>query len=119
MPGLPDSESDPILRDSGYSHSMPQIAWSYESVSSAATSSRLMYLVLRQWQRAHRLGFKVRNVLYRGRYLSAIELERCNLWLEAGGAAEAQRMEHWDAIKLFERVILRGDGAVKEAGKSD
>lgn len=46
-------------------------------------------------------------MLYKGEYLTDLELELCNLWIEAGGAATAQKMEPWDAVNLFERVILR------------
>jgi hypothetical protein len=107
MPGKSESlKGGSEYREESYALSMPQIAWCYEPTSKTAESSRLMYLVLRQWNRANKIGFKVRNVLYLGRYLDEQELERCNFWIEAGGAANAQKMEHWEAVNLFERVIL-------------
>ena len=107
MPGKSESlKGGSEYSEESYALSMPQIAWCYEPTSKTAESSRLMYLVLRRWNRANKIGFKVRNVLYMGRYLDEKELERCNCWIEAGGAANAQKMEHWEAVKLFERVIL-------------
>ena len=92
----------------GYVLSLPQIVWSYQATSRALCSSRLMYRVLREWNLAHRHGLNIREVLYHGERLTDRQVELCNLWTEAGGAAQAQKMEHWEAVRLFERIILGG-----------
>jgi hypothetical protein len=84
---------------------MPEIIWSYEVTSDALTRSRLMYRALRAWNLARKQGFKVHDVMYRGRPLTGRQVELCNLWIQGGGAATAQNLEHWEATNLFEGII--------------
>lgn len=97
---------DAPMEFQGYCRSMPEVAWNYEATSEAVTESRLMYRVMRAWSFARRHGFRVRGVLYKGTPLNDLQLERLNLWIQGGGAAEAAKMEHWEAVKLFEKIIL-------------
>lgn len=108
MPQELKQEAGLEVRESYYL-ALPDVTWTYAATSDAFTRSRLMYRVLRAWAYAARYGFKVRGVMYRGKPLSKRELERVNLWIRAGGAAEAAKMEHWEAVKLFERIV-QGDG---------
>lgn len=91
--------------DEGYSLSLQPTVWSYASTSEP-DFSRLMDIVLKRWMRAHRLGFRVKNVLYRGEQLNERQVELCNLWIESGDVIETAKLHHWQAIKRFERVIL-------------
>jgi hypothetical protein len=67
--------------------------------------SRLMYRALRAWNFGHKHGFKLHDVMYLGRPLTLQQVELCNMWIQGGGAATAQNLEHWEAIRLFEKII--------------
>ena len=64
-----------------------------------------MYRALRAWNFAHKHGFKIHDVMYQGKPLTERQVQLCNLWIQGGGAATAQNLEHWEASKLFERII--------------
>jgi hypothetical protein len=81
------------------------MTWTYEASSGAFTTTVLMWRMLRAWHAAKRHGFKVRGVLYRGVPLTPEQIERCNLWIQGGGAEQAAKMEHFDAVRLFEGII--------------
>jgi len=85
------------------------MVWTYEATSAAFTSSRLMYRVFRAWNFANKHGFKLHDVLYQGEQLTLREIECFNLWIHSGGAMAAANMDHWEAVKLFERIV--GSGA--------
>lgn len=84
---------------------MPEIMWTYEVTSDALTRSRLMYRAFRAWNLARKQGFRVHDVMYRGKPLTERQVDLCNLWVQGGGAATAQNLEHWESITLFERII--------------
>jgi hypothetical protein len=86
--------------------SYPEVIWTYQPVSDPQ-SSRLMDTVFRQWSRAHRHGLKVRDVSLFGRSLTDRVVERCNLFMHSGGTVEASKLHHWDAVKFFDKEILR------------
>ena len=93
----------------GDHYSYPQVIWTYLAVSDPQ-SSRLMDLVLKQWSRAYRHGLKIRDVSYFGRSLTDREVDHCNLFLQSGGTVEASKLRHWDAVKFFDREVLRLSG---------
>jgi len=64
-----------------------------------------MDLAFKRWRAANRLGFRVRNLIYRGKPLSEHQIELFNHFVESGGALEASKLHHWDAVKLFEKVV--------------
>jgi len=102
---MPDAGQIGASKFDGYTLALPDVTWSYETTSGAFNCSCLMYRVMRAWSFAHRYGFRVHDVMYHGRALNARQIERINLWIQGGGAAEAQKLEHWEAVRLFERII--------------
>jgi len=90
-------------------HSYPEVVWTYLAVSDPQ-ASRLMDIVFKQWSRAHRHGLKVRDVSYFGRSLTDREVDHCNLFMQSGGTVEASKLRHWDAVKFFDREVLRFRG---------
>ena len=80
--------------------------WDFEPRSEVA-ASRLLYLAFKDWQRANRLGLRLRSVVYQGTKLTAHEMDLLNYWVEAGGALNCQKMGHWEAVRFFERTLLR------------
>jgi hypothetical protein len=93
-----------LATDEGYSLSMPMVGWTFGSVA-LPESKRLMDMAFKRWYMARRYGFYLQELLYLGKPLSQREIDRCNLWIDAGGAAEGSKLKHWDAVRLFERVI--------------
>jgi hypothetical protein len=83
---------------------LPEMVWTYEPTSSAFTSSKLMYRCFRAWNLANKQGFKLHDVLYSGERLTGREIECFNLWIQSGGAMAAANMDHWDAVRLFDKV---------------
>jgi hypothetical protein len=100
---IPDSKDS--LLASTQASCLPDMVWTYEPTSAAFTQSRLMYRCFRAWNFANKHGFKLGGVLHEGNHMSVGELARLNLWIQGGGAMAAQNMEHWEAVRLLERII--------------
>ena len=93
---------------------LPEMVWTYEATSEAFMQSRLMYRTFRAWNFANKHGFKLHGVLYQGEQLTPGEIEKFNLWIRSGAAMAASNMDHWEAVRLFERVRgrERAEGAL-------
>jgi hypothetical protein len=99
---IPDSK-DSLLANKQAS-CLPEMVWTYEPTSAAFTQSRLMYRTFRAWNFANKHGFKLAGVLDKGKPIPLGELSNLNLWIQGGGAMAAQNLDHWEAVRLFERI---------------
>jgi hypothetical protein len=95
---------------------LPDMVWTYEPTSAAFTESKLMYRTFRAWNFANKHGFKLHSMLYEGTQLSACEIERFNLFIQSGGAMAAANLDHWEAVRLFDKIRFARTPKVRRRG---
>jgi hypothetical protein len=64
--------------------------------------------VFRDWHRGSLLGLQLASLAVGGHEKAAPDLERLNLFLEAGGAWRASSLGYWDAWRVLDDVLLTG-----------
>jgi hypothetical protein len=64
--------------------------------------------VFLRWHRGRLLDLAVESLAVGGHEIAAPDLERLNLFIEAGGAWRASSLTYWDAWRVFEDTLRGG-----------
>lgn len=79
------------------------VSWCFSPL--ATYRKNRLVSAFRDWHRAILLGIPLDALEYNGRHLTALELERVNLWVESSGAWRCSALDPWSADQVFQRVL--------------